>query len=129
VKKTFGSCGEILYVDDQGVAYRQFAPPRYIANIKEYEKFIAPADEDNVVITCLYVKEGYRGRGFGKILLKCVIEEIRKRGFRIVETYVRDDSSNNPSGPTRLYLDYGFEKVASREWERAHFSLPRMSLK
>ena len=56
-------------------------------NIKEYEKFIAPTDEDSVVITCLYVKEGYRGRGFGKILLKYVIEEIRKRGFRIVETY------------------------------------------
>ena len=129
MKETFDSCGEILYIDGKAVAYCQFAPPRYIANIKEYEKFIAPTDEDSVVITCLYVKEGYRGRGFGKSLLKYVIEEIRKRGFRIVETYARDDSSNNPSGPTRLYLDYGFEKVASGEWERAHFSLLRLSLK
>ncbi len=126
--KIFGSCGKILYMNDKAVAYCQFAPPHHIENIGEYEKYIHAVSEDSVIITCLYVKEGYRGNGLGRRILENVIEEIRRKGYKLIETFARDDSSDNPSGPSRFYLANGFEKVACKTWENARFSLLRLKL-
>jgi len=128
VSSVFGTCGKILYANRNPVAYCQFAPPQDIENIKEYEKHVSSASRDDVIITCLYIRGGYRGRGFGQNLLMNIIEETRKKGCKFLETYARDDSNNNPSGPTEFYLDKGFKIIESKKWENASFSLLRLNL-
>ena len=56
------------------------------------------------------------GKGVGTQLLKFVINDLKKRGFKAIETFARSGSSNNPSGPIELYLKEGFyvkEKLSS----------------
>lgn len=128
ISGVFGTCGKILYVNGKPVAYSQFALPQDIKNIKEYEKGVSPASRDGVIITCLYVREGYRGRGFGQNLLENIIEEIKKKECKTVETYTRDDSNNNPSGPTEFYLNKRFKIIESKKWKNVSFSLLRLNL-
>ena len=124
----FGVCGKILYLDGEAVAYSQFAPPKYVENIREYERHVLPVGKNSMIITCLYVREGYRGRRFGQRLLDSVVEEVRRRGEKTLETYARDDSANNPSGPTQFYLGRGFKRVGKRRWGESCFSLLRLNL-
>ena len=126
--KVFGSCGKILYVGGKPVAYCQFGPSPLFENLEEYSKLLFPLDDDAVVITCLYVKEGCRGRGLGSLLLREVLSDLRGRGVKAVETYSCDDSDNNPSGPTRFYLRNGFKVLRKGDLEGLTYSLVRLEL-
>jgi len=62
-----------------------------------------------VPLTCLFIpNEAFRGLGLGKRLLEAVIQELRRRGFRALETFARRGEANNPSGPMEFYLRRGF---------------------
>lgn len=125
----FGCCGKILYVDGEPVAYSQYTLPDLFENAREYSQHLFPVSGDGVLISCLYVKEGYRGRGLGTRLLRSVLKDLRKRGYEAVETYTRDDSPNNCSGPTVFYLRNGFTKLKTKKWGETRFSLVRVELK
>ncbi|MEM2057748.1 MAG: GNAT family N-acetyltransferase, partial [Thermoproteota archaeon] len=78
-----------------------------------------------VLISCLFIAEKeYRGRGLGKLLLESIIEDLRKRGFKAVETFARRNNSNNPSGPVEFYLKNGFRVLR----EDPEFPLMRLEL-
>ena len=124
----FDPCGKLLYVDDEPAAYCQYAPPECVPGILEYDELAARVDKDGVFISCLFVREGHRGKGLGPRLLKDVIEDLRNRGCKAVETFARDDSDNNCSGPTRLYLAQGFRIIASKASPQGTFSLVRLDL-
>jgi len=63
-----------------------------------------------VLISCLFIaQKEYRGRGLGKQLLQSIIEDLRKRGVKAVETFARKNNPNNPSGPVEFYLKNGFK--------------------
>jgi GNAT superfamily N-acetyltransferase len=47
--------------------------------------------------------------GLGSMLLKSIITDLRKRGIKSVETFVRRGHPNNPSGPLEFYLKNGFK--------------------
>ncbi|RLF38919.1 MAG: hypothetical protein DRN21_04380 [Thermoplasmata archaeon] len=126
--ESFGPCGIILYSGGEPVAYCQFGPPGYFENIKEYESRISPTSEEAVLITCLYVRPGYRGKGNGRKLLQYLIRECKNRGIKAIETYARDDSDDNPSGPTPLYLSMGFKTIKSKKWGDLSLSLLRLDL-
>ena len=128
-QRTFGCCGKILYVDGKAAAYSQYALPNLLENVKEYSEELFPTSEDAVLISCLFVKEGYRERGIGVKLLQAVLADLKNRNFKAVETYARDDSSNNCSGPTNFYLKNGFTALKSKKWEKVPFSLMRKELK
>lgn len=68
---------------------------------------------------------GARGKGPGKGLLDKVITDLRKRGFKAVETFARKDSANNPSGPIEFYLRGGFHV---EEEINSDFALVRLNL-
>jgi len=126
--KTFGHCGVLLYLDGKAMGYAQYAPPPLFSNVMEYAQSVSPPSRDAVLISCLYVIPEYQRRGLGKILLQKVIKNIGENGNRAIETYARDDSSDNCSGPTRFYLENGFTLVTTKKWERATFSLLRLKL-
>lgn len=107
VRNMFGDCGKLVYVDGKPVGYAQYAPPKKLPLSAEYPA--GPPSGDAVLISCLFIAEKeYRRRGLGKQLLQSIIEDLRKRGVKAVETFARRNNPNNPSGPMEFYLKNGF---------------------
>ena len=108
--RVFGSCGKIVYYKGMSVGYAQYAPASRLPNVSSYKSGPVGTLEDGVAfLSCLYLDgEAPRGRGIGTKLLNSVIADLRKRGFRALETFARRGSANNPSGPLEFYLKNGF---------------------
>jgi len=108
VARDFGSSIKIVYLNGVPIGSMQYAPVRFFPRTSEYAS--GPPSEDAVFIACLYItsKEA-RGKGFGTAMLKDLIVELKKRGFKVVETFARESSGDNPSGPMTLYLRQNFE--------------------
>lgn len=122
VTKEFGDCMKIAYLDSIPVGFMHYAPPRFFPNVKEYES--GPPSDDAVFIACLYIVQDVRGNGYGSTLLKELITELRRGGYKAVETFARKSSANNPSGPLKLYLKHEF----SVRTEKDDFPLVRLEL-
>ncbi|MDH5440858.1 MAG: GNAT family N-acetyltransferase [Candidatus Bathyarchaeota archaeon] len=107
----FGNCSKILYHNHVPVGYVECGPSRRFPQIKEHKSQRIGKMEDGVVfLSCLLIADkNLRGTGLGEKLLNSVITDLRKRGFKTVETYARRGSSNNPSGPAEFYLKRGFK--------------------
>jgi len=108
--KEFGTCGKIVYHNGSPIAYAQYAPSERLPSIKEYEsKPVGKLEEAVVFLSCLFiVDESMRGRGIGKLLLQNIIEDLRRRGFRAIETFASRSDVENPSGPVAFYIRNGF---------------------
>lgn len=126
--RAYGNCGKLLYMAGSLKAYCQYGPPHLLENVSAYTD-ICPVSPDAVLISCLYVLEGYRKKNLGTTLLQAVVTDVRERGYYAVETYARDDSPNNCSGPTAFYLKNKFRVLKSKKWGDAVFSLVRRNLK
>lgn len=124
--KDFGNCGKILYVDNKPVGYAQYSTASRFPNTQEYgAKKLGKPEENVAFISCLYITdENSRGKGSGKKLLDEALFDLKKRGFRAVETFARKGSTNNPSGPVELYLKKGFHV---KEKIDPDFALVRMN--
>ena len=123
-----GSCGKIMYADGKAVGYAQFAPPHLFEKVAEYSRELFPPGPDGVLISCIYIQGEYQGKGLGTRLLQAVIEDLRERGCEVLETYSRDDSVNNASGPTVMYLENGFKVMQTKKWGGGTFSLMKLEL-
>jgi len=106
----FGTCGKIVYLKGKPVAYAQFAPSHLLPNTGSYESQpVGKLEEGVVFLSCLYIAdETLRGKGIGETLLSNIIEDLRRRGFKAVETFARRGDANNPSGPLEFYIKNGF---------------------
>jgi GNAT superfamily N-acetyltransferase len=109
-RKEFGTCGKIVYHKGKPVAYAQYAHSDFIPNVGTYNVGTVGNREQGVVfISCLYVSDKkMRGKGLGQALLRKIIEELKYREFKAVETFARRGNSDNPSGPLEFYLRNGF---------------------
>lgn len=125
----FGNCGKILYADDRPVGYAQYSCSSRLPDIREYgAKKLETANAKVAFISCLYIAhENFRRKGLGAELLSVVIADLKKRSFEAVETFVRKNSSNNPSGPIQLYLRRGF-RVKEQLESDPDFALVRLDL-
>jgi len=106
----FGTCGKIVYHNGKSVAYAQYASSARLPNINAYEsKRVGKLEEGAVFLSCLYVAEGtMRGKGIGEMLLQNIVEDLRRRGFKAIETFTSRNSPDNPSGPMEFYVKRGF---------------------
>ena len=106
----FGTCGKIVYYEGEPVAYAQYAPSSRLPNVNEYEsKSVGKLEESVVFLSCLYVTdETMRNKGIGEMLLQNIIEDLRRRGFKAIETFARRGQADNPSGPMAFYVKNGF---------------------
>ncbi len=105
----FGPCGKLLYLDGKVVAWAQYAPASCFPHAQAYHTF---PSQDAYLITCLAVAPSHRNKGYGEMLLKSVIDDLRLRGVKAVETFARRGSPDNPSGPVEFYLKKGFRITA-----------------
>ena len=87
----FGTCCKIAYYNDRPVAYAQFAPSDRLPNTAHYASHpVGKSEEGAIFLSCLYVADKeLRGKGLGKALLRNIIYDIRKRGFKTIETFAR----------------------------------------
>lgn len=108
--KTFGICGKIVYCNNLPVGYAQYAPSTRLPNIASYKsKAVGRIEDGTVFLSCLFIAEkSLRGKGIGMELLDSIIADLKKQGFKAIETFARRGSTNNPSGPIELYLKRGF---------------------
>lgn len=106
----FGACGKIVYSKDKVVGYAQYAPAERLPQVGEYQsKDVGKIQEGVVFLSCLIVSDPeFRGIGIGRTLLQEIIEDLRRRGFKAIETFARRGDANNPSGPMDLYIRHGF---------------------
>lgn len=102
VKREFGECGIIIYVDEKPIGFAQYAPPKFFSTVVHYPIIPSP---DAVYISCLFIFEKkYRNQGFGTVLLNAILEDLEKRDIKTVETIARKNNPENPSGPVEFYL-------------------------
>ncbi len=108
--KQFGTCGKIVYHNGEPVAYAQYAPAGRLPNINDYEaKAVGKSEEGVVFLSCLFIaNETMRDKGVGKALLQNIVEDLRRRGFKAIETFARRSEADNPSGPMKFYVENGF---------------------
>lgn len=108
IKRKFGDCGKILYVDGKSIGFAEYAPPKFLPLSKGYDS--GPPSDDAVLISCLFIpKKEFRKIGLGSMLLESIITGLRKSGIKSVETFARRGNPNNPSGPLEFYLKNGFK--------------------
>ena len=106
-RRRFGDCGRIAYLDGSPSGYAQYAPPNLLPNSANYHS--GPPSEDAVFIGCLFIPDSkLRRLGLGSQILLSIVNELRERGVRAVETFARKGNPNNPSGAMEFYLKNGF---------------------
>lgn len=121
--RIFGNCGKIAYSKEKPIAYAQYAPAKLLPRSHFYST--GPPSNDSVLISCLFIpKKEFRRQSIGSQILECIIDDLRKRGAKAVETFARKGKSDNPSGPIELYLNKGFRIFR----DHPEFPLMRLNL-
>ncbi|MFX0113963.1 MAG: GNAT family N-acetyltransferase [Candidatus Hodarchaeota archaeon] len=124
IRKEFGNCGFIAYLNEKPVGFAQYGPMSYFPRLSEYHDF-TPSSEA-IFLSCLYIPaKQLRRQGIGKQLLEGVISDLQNRGYRLIETLVRihNTPSHNPSDwlirPLEFFVKMNF-KVIKQKGEIAH---------
>ena len=118
----WGSCGRVLYVDDQPAGFVLYAPPVYFPGSASYPT--APVSEDAVQLATAQVFDGYGGGGLGRVLMQAMARDLIKRGgVRAVEGFgVRGRPTDGCALPVEFLQRVGFKT------SRPHPRHPRMRL-
>ena len=106
----FGTCGKIAYHEGEPIAYAQYAPTNQLVGISRHEsRHVGKIEEGVIFLSCLHVvNKKLRDKGIGEKLLQTIIEDLRRRGFKAIETIARRSGPYNPSGPVLFYIKNGF---------------------
>jgi GNAT superfamily N-acetyltransferase len=120
----WGSCGRILYLDDEPAGYALYAPPAFVPGAAGFPT--APVSEDAVLLATLMVRPELAGGGLGRVLVQAVVKDVLSRGdIRALEAF-GDHAA--PLGqhtcvvPTEFLLRVGFKT------HRAHARYPRLRM-
>jgi phosphinothricin acetyltransferase len=79
-----------------------------VVGLSSYGPFRAWAAYKYTVENSVYVAEGQRGKGIGKLLIRPLIDSVRERGLHAIIAGI--DATNDPS--IRLHQSFGFKEVA-----------------
>ena len=122
----WGSCGRIVYVDDQPAGYALYAPPRYVPGADAFPT--SPVSEDAVLLATLRILPQYAGGGLGRVLVQAVVKDVLSRGgIRAIEVFGdhRAGEAGEPRGcvvPADFWLRVGFKT------HRSHLRYPRLRM-
>ena len=104
LKGMSGSGGKLLYLSGKPVGFCQYAPPHLLPLSKVFSKGCPPPSDDVFYISCVRVLKEHRRKGLATALLKSVIDDLKKKDVKAVETFACKgfDLDNFPSGPVEL---------------------------
>jgi GNAT superfamily N-acetyltransferase len=121
---SWGSCGTVVYVDDEPAGYALYAPPSYLPRAAAFPT--SPVGADAVLLAALNVAPEHRGGGLGRMLVQEVVRDLARRDVRAVEAF----GASHPPGetlvgefscvvPADFLLAVGFRTVKHhRRWPR-----------
>ncbi|MDT0202426.1 GNAT family N-acetyltransferase [Nocardioides sp. AE5] len=122
VLREWGSCGQLVTVDDQPRGYVLYAPPRFVPGADQFPT--SPPAPDTVLMTTAYVDPTARGGGLGRLLIQGMARDlVRRHGGVAVEAFgdVRGRSGH-------CVAPAGFLSAVGFRTQRAHPSMPRMRM-
>lgn len=123
VLREWGSCGRVLYVDDQPAGHLLYAPAAFVPGADQFPT--APVSPDAVVLVQARVDPAYAGGGLGRVLVQAMAKDLIKRGgVRAVEAFGHTGGTTRESCvlPADFLLAVGFRT------HRAHPRYPRMRM-
>jgi GNAT superfamily N-acetyltransferase len=117
----WGSCGRIVYVDDEPVGYVLYAPPAYVP--RSFAFPTSPVSPDAVQLMTAFLLPEYQGQGLGRVMVQTVAKDLLRRGFKAIEAF-GDARWSEPACllPADHLLSVGFKTV------RPHPRHPRLRL-
>jgi GNAT superfamily N-acetyltransferase len=80
----WGRCGKLLVEGDTTLVFSQYAPPTLFPRLRRFRAGDASADA--AYLSCVYVVEGRRGRGFGAQVVRAVARDVVERGYAALES-------------------------------------------
>lgn len=128
----WGSCGQLMYVDDVPAGYVLYAPAAYVPRSIAFPT--SPVSPDAVLLMTGRIRPEFAGGGLGRILIQGVARDVVRRGIRAIEAFGRigaaaadadaegDSSAHGCVLPAEYLLAVGFKTV------RAHPRTPRLRL-
>ena len=122
----WGSCGRLLYVDDEPVGYALYAPPSFVPGAATFPT--SPVSEDAVLLSSLVVRPEYAGGGLGRVLVQAVVKDVLDRGgIRAIEVFGDLRPPKRPQDhvcvvPADFWLRVGFKT------HRTHMRYPRLRM-
>ena len=118
----WGSCGRVLYVDEEPAGFVLYAPPSYFPGSASYPT--APIGEDAVQLATARVFEEYAGGGLGRVLMQVMARDLIERGdVKAVECF---GAHGRPAEGCPLPAEF-LQRVGFRT-HRPHPRHPRMRL-
>lgn len=119
----WGTCGQVLFIDDEPAEYVLFAPAAYVPRSTAFAT--SPVSPDAVLLMTAFTDPRHRGTGLGRILVQTVARDVTRRGIRAVEAFGRSADGSSDGGcllPADYLRAVGFKTV------RAHPRTPRLRL-
>ncbi|WP_327696206.1 GNAT family N-acetyltransferase [Streptomyces sp. NBC_00459] len=117
----WGSCGRVVYVDDNPVGFVLYAPPAYVPRSTAFPT--SPVSPDAVQLMTAFIMPGYQGQGLGRVMVQTVAKDLLRRGFKAIEAF--GDARSKETAcvlPADHLLAVGFKTV------RPHPLHPRLRL-
>jgi GNAT superfamily N-acetyltransferase len=124
----WGSCGRVVYVDDQPAGFVTYAPPAYLAGTASLPT--APVSDDAVQLAAAEVFPDYAGGGLGRLLMQEMVKDLVQRGgIRAVEAFGSTGApSSRLTGDHPCLLPVEFLQRVGFKTQRPHPRSPRMRL-
>jgi GNAT superfamily N-acetyltransferase len=100
--------GYLLYADGAPVGWSQVGPRDRLVKLGR------PPDADVWAVTCFLIAPGHRRRGLASRFLGGILDDLRRRGVRLVEAYPKPaahDDGEMWNGPLAMFQRAGFTLV------------------
>jgi GNAT superfamily N-acetyltransferase len=90
----WGSCGQLVYVDDAPAGHVLYAAPAYVPRAAAFAT--SPVSPDAVLLMTARLRPEFTGGGLGRMLLQGVARDTAQRGIKAIEAFGR---AEQPAGP------------------------------
>lgn len=118
----WGSCGRIIYVDNQVAGFAMYAPGHYVEGAHAIVG--TTVSSDAVMLMTARILPGFQGGGLGRVLIQSVAKDLMgRRKVRGIEAF--GDAHDHENGclvPASFLTAVGFKTV------QAHPRYPRLRL-
>ncbi|MDX6297386.1 MAG: hypothetical protein QOI51_1243 [Nocardioidaceae bacterium] len=118
----WGSCGQILYVDNEVAGFAMYAPPQYVEGAHAIVS--TSVSPDAVMLMTARIMPAHQGAGLGRVLIQAVAKDLMgRRRVRGIEAF--GDALGHENGclvPAQFLTAVGFKTV------QAHPRYPRLRL-
>ncbi len=118
----WGSCGQVLYVDDTIAGFAMYAPAEYVEGARSLVS--ASVSSDAVMLMTARIVPAFQGGGLGRVLIQSVAKDLMgRRRVRGIEAF--GDAQGRENGcvvPAAFLTAVGFKTV------QPHPRYPRLRL-